>query len=80
MPGAFASAFHVPAFTSNNTELSGTAEVFQTVYKVPPAKFAPGMYRNITGENSNWITVGLNVRLNPPNPPAESRSTRIIRE
>jgi 2-oxoglutarate ferredoxin oxidoreductase subunit alpha len=34
-----------------------TAEVFQTVYKVPPASFAPGMYRNITGNEA--IALGL---------------------
>jgi len=34
-----------------------TAEVFQTVYKVPPAVFAPGMYRNITGNEA--IALGL---------------------
>nr|HEX4315709.1 2-oxoacid:acceptor oxidoreductase subunit alpha [Kofleriaceae bacterium] len=34
-----------------------TAEVFQTVYKVPPAKFAPGMYRNITGNEA--LALGL---------------------
>ncbi len=34
-----------------------TAEVFQTVYKVPPATFAPGMYRNITGNEA--IAIGL---------------------
>ena len=34
-----------------------TAEVFQTVYKVPPAKFAPGMYRNITGNEA--LAMGL---------------------
>jgi 2-oxoglutarate ferredoxin oxidoreductase subunit alpha len=34
-----------------------TAEVFQTVYKVPPAAFAPGMYRNITGNEA--IALGL---------------------
>jgi len=34
-----------------------TAEVFQTVYKVPPATFAPGMYRNITGNEA--IALGL---------------------
>ena len=34
-----------------------TAEVFQTVYKVPPAKFAPGMYRNITGNEA--MALGL---------------------
>jgi 2-oxoglutarate ferredoxin oxidoreductase subunit alpha len=34
-----------------------TAEVFQTVYKVPPATFAPGAYRNITGNEA--IALGL---------------------
>jgi 2-oxoglutarate ferredoxin oxidoreductase subunit alpha len=34
-----------------------TAEVFQTVYKVPAATFAPGMYRNITGNEA--IALGL---------------------
>ncbi|MGE0872789.1 MAG: 2-oxoacid:acceptor oxidoreductase subunit alpha [Kofleriaceae bacterium] len=34
-----------------------TAEVFQTVYKVPPAVFTPGMYRNITGNEA--IALGL---------------------
>ena len=34
-----------------------TAEVFQTVYKVPPHAFAPGMYRNITGNEA--IALGL---------------------
>lgn len=34
-----------------------TAEVFQTVYKVPPATFLPGMYRNITGNEA--IALGL---------------------
>jgi 2-oxoglutarate ferredoxin oxidoreductase subunit alpha len=34
-----------------------TAEVFQTVYKVAPAKFAPGMYRNITGNEA--LALGL---------------------
>ncbi|NVB82109.1 MAG: 2-oxoacid:acceptor oxidoreductase subunit alpha [Kofleriaceae bacterium] len=34
-----------------------TAEVFQTVYKVPPAVFSPGMYRNITGNEA--IALGL---------------------
>ncbi|MEZ4362074.1 MAG: 2-oxoacid:acceptor oxidoreductase subunit alpha [Kofleriaceae bacterium] len=29
-----------------------TAEVFQTQYKVPAASFAPGMYRNITGNEA----------------------------
>ena len=34
-----------------------TAEVFQTVYKVPAATFKPGMYRNITGNEA--IALGL---------------------
>lgn len=34
-----------------------TAEVFQTVYKVPPAPFKPGMYRNITGNEA--MALGL---------------------
>lgn len=34
-----------------------TAEVFQTTYHVPPAKFAPGMYRNITGNEA--LALGL---------------------
>ena len=34
-----------------------TAEVFQTVYKVPAASFSPGMYRNITGNEA--IAIGL---------------------
>ncbi len=34
-----------------------TAEVFQTVYKVPPAVFKPGMYRNITGNEA--LALGL---------------------
>jgi 2-oxoglutarate/2-oxoacid ferredoxin oxidoreductase subunit alpha len=34
-----------------------TAEVFQTVYKVPAASFKPGMYRNITGNEA--IAIGL---------------------
>jgi 2-oxoglutarate ferredoxin oxidoreductase subunit alpha len=34
-----------------------TAEVFQTVYKVPPHIFQPGMYRNITGNEA--IALGL---------------------
>jgi 2-oxoglutarate ferredoxin oxidoreductase subunit alpha len=32
-----------------------TAEVFQTVYKVPPARFAPGTYRNITGNEATGV-------------------------
>jgi len=34
-----------------------TAEVFQTVYKVPAAKFTPGVYRNITGGEA--LSLGL---------------------
>ncbi|MFN0251757.1 MAG: 2-oxoacid:acceptor oxidoreductase subunit alpha [Kofleriaceae bacterium] len=34
-----------------------TAEVFQTVYKVPPSHFKPGTYRNITGNEA--IALGL---------------------
>ncbi len=34
-----------------------TAEVFQTQYYVPPAHFAPGMYRNITGNEA--LALGL---------------------
>ena len=34
-----------------------TAEVFQTQYKVPPARFTPGMYRNITGNEA--MALGL---------------------
>jgi 2-oxoglutarate ferredoxin oxidoreductase subunit alpha len=34
-----------------------TAEVFQTQYKVPAATFAPGMYRNITGNEA--LALGL---------------------
>src|SRR5690349_7405500 len=34
-----------------------TAEVFQTVYKVPPAHFPPGIYRNITGNEA--LAMGL---------------------
>jgi len=34
-----------------------TAEVFQTQYKVPPAQFKPGMYRNITGNEA--LAIGL---------------------
>jgi 2-oxoglutarate ferredoxin oxidoreductase subunit alpha len=34
-----------------------TAEVFQTVYKVPPAPFQPGVYRNITGNEA--LAIGL---------------------
>jgi 2-oxoglutarate ferredoxin oxidoreductase subunit alpha len=34
-----------------------TAEVFQTVYKVPPAKWSPGTYRNITGNEA--LAIGL---------------------
>ena len=34
-----------------------TAEVFQTVYKVPAAHWQPGMYRNITGNEA--LAIGL---------------------
>ena len=34
-----------------------TAEMFQTVYKVPPHIFKPGMYRNITGNEA--VALGL---------------------
>jgi len=34
-----------------------TAEVFQTQYKVPPARFTPGVYRNITGGEA--LSLGL---------------------
>jgi len=34
-----------------------TTEVFQTTYKVKPAHFAPGMYRNITGNEA--LALGL---------------------
>lgn len=34
-----------------------TAEVFQTVYKVAPARFTPGVYRNITGGEA--LSLGL---------------------
>jgi 2-oxoglutarate/2-oxoacid ferredoxin oxidoreductase subunit alpha len=34
-----------------------TAEVFQTQYKVPPAKWQPGIYRNITGNEA--LSLGL---------------------
>jgi 2-oxoglutarate ferredoxin oxidoreductase subunit alpha len=34
-----------------------TAEVFQTQYKVPPARFTPGMYRNIAGNEA--LALGL---------------------
>jgi 2-oxoglutarate ferredoxin oxidoreductase subunit alpha len=34
-----------------------TAEVFQTVYRVPPAVFSPGAYRNITGNEA--LAMGL---------------------
>ncbi|ACY12713.1 2-oxoacid:acceptor oxidoreductase subunit alpha [Haliangium ochraceum] len=32
-----------------------TAEVFQDVYEVPPAKFQPGIYRNITGNEATSL-------------------------
>lgn len=34
-----------------------TAEVFQTIYKVPAATWAPGLYRNITGNEA--MAIGL---------------------
>ncbi|MEZ4364783.1 MAG: 2-oxoacid:acceptor oxidoreductase subunit alpha [Kofleriaceae bacterium] len=34
-----------------------TAEVFATTYKVPPAQFKPGTYRNITGNEA--LAIGL---------------------
>ncbi|MCA9676931.1 MAG: 2-oxoacid:acceptor oxidoreductase subunit alpha [Kofleriaceae bacterium] len=34
-----------------------TAEVFQTQYKVPPARWTPGVYRNITGNEA--LSMGL---------------------
>jgi 2-oxoglutarate ferredoxin oxidoreductase subunit alpha len=53
-----------PAFGEANVKVfkagyhfGETAEVFQTVYKVPAATFAPGMYRNITGNEA--IALGL---------------------
>ena len=53
-----------PAFGEANVKVfkagyhyGETAEVFQTVYKVPPHVFAPGMYRNITGNEA--IALGL---------------------
>lgn len=53
-----------PAFGDANVKVlkagyhyGETAEVFQTVYKVPPAAFAPGVYRNITGNEA--IALGL---------------------
>jgi 2-oxoglutarate ferredoxin oxidoreductase subunit alpha len=53
-----------PAFGEANVKVfkagyhyGETAEVFQTVYKVPPAVFKPGMYRNITGNEA--IALGL---------------------
>jgi 2-oxoglutarate/2-oxoacid ferredoxin oxidoreductase subunit alpha len=36
-----------------------TAEMFQDVYEVKPAKFAPGIYRNITGNEA--LALGLTV-------------------
>jgi 2-oxoglutarate ferredoxin oxidoreductase subunit alpha len=39
-----------------------TAEVFQTVYRVPPAHFKPGVYRNITGNEA--LSLGLLVGAN----------------
>jgi len=53
-----------PAFAEANVKVfkagyhyGETAEVFQTQYKVPPAEFKPGMYRNITGNEA--IALGL---------------------
>jgi 2-oxoglutarate ferredoxin oxidoreductase subunit alpha len=53
-----------PAFGEANVKVfkagyhyGETAEVFQTVYKVPAATFQPGMYRNITGNEA--IALGL---------------------
>ena len=40
-----------------------TAEVFQTVYKVPPANFAPGMYRNITGNEAAALGLVVGAHL-----------------
>ncbi|HEY4241366.1 MAG TPA: 2-oxoacid:acceptor oxidoreductase subunit alpha [Kofleriaceae bacterium] len=40
-----------------------TAEVFQTVYKVPPAHFAPGMYRNITGNEATALGLVVGAEL-----------------
>jgi 2-oxoglutarate ferredoxin oxidoreductase subunit alpha len=40
-----------------------TAEVFQTVYKVPPAEFAPGTYRNITGNEAIALGVVVGAEL-----------------
>ena len=44
-----------------------TAEVFQTQYKVPPAKWAPGVYRNITGNEAlaMGLLVGANLARKP---------------
>src|SRR5205085_2159 len=36
-----------------------TAEMFQDIYEVKPAKFAPGTYRNITGNEA--LALGLTV-------------------
>jgi 2-oxoglutarate ferredoxin oxidoreductase subunit alpha len=53
-----------PAFAEANVKVfkagyhyGETAEVFQTQYKVPPAEFSPGTYRNITGNEA--IALGL---------------------
>jgi 2-oxoglutarate/2-oxoacid ferredoxin oxidoreductase subunit alpha len=53
-----------PAFAEANIKVfkagyhyGENAEVFQTVYKVPPAVFTPGMYRNITGNEA--MALGL---------------------
>jgi len=40
-----------------------TAEVFQTVYKVPPAKFAPGVYRNINGNEATALGLVVGSQL-----------------
>jgi 2-oxoglutarate ferredoxin oxidoreductase subunit alpha len=40
-----------------------TAEVFQTVYKVPPATFKPGMYRNITGNEAAALGLVVGAEL-----------------
>jgi 2-oxoglutarate ferredoxin oxidoreductase subunit alpha len=53
-----------PAFAEANVKAlkagfhyGETAEVFQTTYKVDPAKFPPGVYRNITGNEA--LAIGL---------------------
>src|SRR5262245_42636840 len=40
-----------------------TAEVFQTVYKVPPAVFQPGMYRNLTGNEAIALRLVVGAEL-----------------